>query len=40
MPEYKYVTYEEPKQGVPDWKTAPPVVPAVKDLVRSPDPVG
>ena len=30
----------KPEQGVPDWKTAPPVVPAVKDLVRSPDPVG
>jgi enoyl-CoA hydratase len=29
----------KPEQGVPDWKTAPPVVPAVKDLVRSPDPV-
>jgi enoyl-CoA hydratase len=30
----------KPEQGVPDWKTAPPVVPAVKGLVRSPDPVG
>jgi enoyl-CoA hydratase len=30
----------KPEQGVPDWRTAPPVVPAVKDLVRSPDPVG
>jgi enoyl-CoA hydratase len=29
----------KPEQGVPDWKTAPPVVPSVKDLVRSPDPV-
>ncbi|HEY2563532.1 MAG TPA: enoyl-CoA hydratase [Acidimicrobiales bacterium] len=30
----------KPEQGVPDWKTAPPVVPAEKNLVRSPDPVG
>jgi len=29
----------KPEQGVPDWKTAPPVVPADKNLVRSPDPV-
>jgi enoyl-CoA hydratase len=29
----------KPEQGVPDWKTAPPVVPAVANLVRSPDPV-
>jgi enoyl-CoA hydratase len=29
----------KPEQGVPDWKTAPPVVPADKSLVRSPDPV-
>jgi enoyl-CoA hydratase len=29
----------KPEQGVPDWKTAPPVVPAVKNLVRAPDPV-
>ena len=25
-----------PEDGVPDWKDAPPVVPAVKDLVRAP----
>ncbi|HEX3567643.1 MAG TPA: hypothetical protein VHU17_19935, partial [Acidimicrobiales bacterium] len=29
----------KPEQGVPDWKTAPPVVPALKDLPRAPDPV-
>jgi enoyl-CoA hydratase len=24
-----------PEDGVPDWRTAPPVVPAVKNAVRS-----
>ncbi len=28
-----------PEQGVPDWKTAPPVVPMLVDQVRAPDPV-
>ena len=29
-----------PEDGLDDWRTAPPVVPAVKDQVRAPDPVG
>jgi enoyl-CoA hydratase len=29
-----------PEDGVPDWRTAPPVVPAVKDAVRAPSPDG
>jgi len=29
----------KPEQGVPDWKTAPPVVPMLVDQVRAPDPV-
>jgi enoyl-CoA hydratase len=28
----------KPESGVPDWRTAPPTVPAVKDLVMSPVP--
>ena len=27
-----------PEDGVPEWRTAPPVVPAVKDAVRAPSP--
>src|ERR671919_956814 len=27
-----------PEDGVPDWRTAPPIVPAVKDLVEAPAP--
>ncbi len=29
----------KPEHGVPDWKTAPPVVPMLVDQVRAPDPV-
>ncbi len=29
----------KPEHGVPDWKTAAPVVPAVPNLVRAPEPV-
>lgn len=29
----------KPEDGVPDWRSAPPVVPAVKDLVEAPAPV-
>jgi enoyl-CoA hydratase len=28
----------EPEDGIPSWREAPPVVPAVKDLVRAPSP--
>ena len=28
-----------PEDGIPDWRSAPPVVPAQKDSVRAPDPV-
>jgi len=28
-----------PEDGIPDWRSAPPVVPAQKDTVRAPDPV-
>lgn len=33
-----HVPRGKPEDGVPDWRSAPPIVPAVKDLVRAPDP--
>jgi hypothetical protein len=38
MAERKYITYEPldaGRVGIPDWKAASPIVPALKDKVRA-----